>query len=374
MRVLLFTVTAGGGHNATVKALACALEERGVETKIVDTYRTAGRFLYHLIDKGYLFVIAHLRRPYGFFYRRAEKRRGDSFHRSAGDKPSRSLTKKFKAIIDDFAPDVIVSSHVFPARCLDFAKEKYGVDTKMLGIVTDFGVHPYWEEALRFDRLTVPCDALIDEAKRKGFREEQILTTGIPIHPKFARALEESEAKVKLGLDASLPTLLLMNGSMGSRSLISSLRRLDKMEERFQIIVVCGNDKKTLRRIMRKTWVHPVLSFGFTDQIPLIMDASDVIITKPGGLTTSEALARRLPLISFAPIPGHEARNDELLSKEGVAISCSKKSALPDAVRKALLPEVREEMLAAIDRIRKPNAVEDLCNEILALGGQSDKA
>ena len=219
-----------------------------------------------------------------------------------------------------------------------------------------------------------PCEALIDEAKRKGFREEQILTTGIPIHPKFARALEESEAKVKLGLDASLPTLLLMNGSMGSRSLIGSLRRLDKMEERFQIIVVCGNDKKTLRRIMRKTWVHPVLSFGFTDQIPLIMDASDVIITKPGGLTTSEALARRLPLISFAPIPGHEARNDELLSKEGVAISCSKKSALPDAVRKALLPEVREEMLAAIDRIRKPNAVEDLCNEILALGGQSDKA
>ena len=366
MRVLLFSVTAGGGHNVTAKAIACALEERGVKTETVDTYRTAGRFLYHFFDKGYLFVIAHLGRPYGFFYRMAEKRKGDSFHRSPT--AAKRLADKFKAIIDNYRPDVIVATHSLAARILDIVRERYGIDAKTVGIVTDFTMHPYWEDSLRLDRLVIPCEPLTAAAIQKGFRPEQLLPLGIPIHRDFSLPVEKEEAKRALGLDPALPAIMLMNGSMGSRNLIKNLRRLDKMEERFQIIVVCGGNKRVYRSIARKKWRHPVRNLSYTAQIPELMKASDAIVTKPGGLSTCEALASRLPIIISSPIPGHETRNADFLTEMGAALLCDKKTSLEEAVRCVLDPSHRARQLAAIDRLRKPCAVADLCDAILALG------
>ena len=374
MRVLLFSVTAGEGHNMTARAIAEALKALGCETRVVDAYRTSGRLMYHIIDKGYLLVSAYLGRGYGFFYRLLERRRGNSYRGSLSRFSGRSNAKKFKRVIDEFDPDVIVSTHSFAARILDIVKERYGLRAKTVGIVTDFTVHPYWEEALRLDRLIIPAEELAPLALAKGFREEQLRPLGIPIDPKFSVSLDKGEAREILRLSPTLPTLLLMSGSMGHGGICKLLSRIDTMEEDLQLIVVCGNNEKMKKRIAGRKWRKPMLLLGYTHDVPLLMDASDAILSKPGGLSTSEALVRRLPMVIFDPIAGHEERNTEFLTAAGTAIAIECKKRTADAVRRILSEETRREMRACIDKIRKPNAVADLCTEILALAKEATEA
>lgn len=373
MKVLLFSVTAGEGHNTTAKAVARSLEGMGAETRIVDAYRTSGRIMYHTVAGGYILVSSYLKYGYGIVYRMLEHRRGNSYRLSPARLSGRSLAKKFKRIIDEYDPDVVVCTHSFAARILDIVKERYGMRAKTLGIVTDFTMHPYWEEAQRLDRLILPCEPLIPLAYKKGFTDEQIRPLGIPVNPKFAVSVDKNEARRILGLDSALPTLLVMSGSMGYGNMERVLRRLDRLDVPFQIIVVCGNNKKAYARIRERTWQKPLLALGYTDNVPLLMDASDLIISKPGGLTTSEALTRRLPMIIVNPIPGHEDRNVKFLTQTGSAVAPTKKLPLAETV-KALItdPERRTEMQASIDMIRKPNAVLDLCNEIFSLAEERE--
>lgn len=368
MRVLLFSVTAGEGHNTTAKAIAHALERTGAQTEIVDAYRTSGRFMYHLVAKGYVLASSYLKYGYGIAYRIVEHRRGNSYRRSLIRLSGRALAKKFKRVIDSLDPDVIVCTHPFAARILDITKERYGFRAKTVAVVTDFTLHPYWEEALRLDRLILPCEPLAPLAYQKGFTDEKLRPLGIPVHSKFGTKTEKEEARRALGLSPTLPTLLLMGGAMGYGHMERALRRLDRLDDRFQIIVACGTNKRLYKRISSRTWQKRVLALGFTDKIPLLMDASDLIVSKPGGLTTSEALTRRLPLVIVEPIPGQEKHNADFLTKIGCAVTVTKKYPLEAVVRDLLRNEERRlEMQACADQIRKPQAVHDLVREIRSL-------
>ncbi len=372
MKVLLFSVTAGEGHNNTAKAVSNCLLSMGAETKILDAYRISGRVMYHVVSKGYLLVSSYLKYGYGFVYRILEKRRSNSYKPSLARLSGRSLAKKFKKEIDAYDPDVIVCTHCFAARILDIVKQRYPTRAKIIGVVTDFTMHPYWEEALRLDRFAIPCEALLPLALKKGIPEDRIRPIGIPIHPKFSVSTEKEEAKRILGLDPALPTLLVMSGSMGYGNLTKVLKRLDGLSPRFQTVVVCGNNKKAKKRIEKTVWKKPLLTLGFTQNVPLLMDAADCIISKPGGLTTSEAMTKRLPMIICNPIPGHEDRNVQFLTEAGTAIAVNRRLSVADAVKLFFSDEkMGKEMQSRIDTFRKPNATVDLCAEIFALGAQA---
>ena len=368
MRVLLFSVTAGEGHNVTAKAIAHALEQTGAGTKIVDAYRTSGRFMYLLVAKGYALASSSLKYGYGIAYRLVEKRRGNSYKHSLIRLSGRTLAKKFKRVIDEYDPDVIVATHPFAARILDITKERHGFRAKTLAIVTDFTMHPYWEEALRLDRLIIPCEGIAPLAYDKGFTDAQIRPLGIPINAKFSATVEKQEARRILGLAPDTATLLLMGGAIGYGHMERALRRLDRLDPPFQIIVACGKNTRLYNRISSRAWQKSVLALGFTDNVPLLMDAADLIVSKPGGLTTSEALTRRLPLVIVEPIPGQEKHNAEFLTEIGCAVAVTKKYPLQTAVRDLLLDDCRRlAMRACADRICKPESTEDLVREICSL-------
>lgn len=374
MRVLLFSVTAGEGHNATARAIASILTSQGAETKIVDAYRLAGRFMYHLVSKGYLVASSSLKYGYGLVYRMLEHRRGNAYRLSPARLSGRSLAKKFARVIAEYDPDVIVGTHPFTGRILDITKERHGFRAKTVAVVTDFTLHPYWEEALRLDRLILPGERLLPLAEKKGFAREQLRPFGIPIRKDFAVALPKGEARVSLGLSPTLPTLLLMGGSMGYGNMRALLCRLDKLATPHQCIVVCANNAKMLKSIQRHTWKNPVLALGFVDFVPRLMDAANVIVSKPGGITSAEALVKRLPMIIPSAIPGHEDHNVRFLTETGAALSLSRRLSLTDAVASVLFdPERQRAMQAAIDTIRKPLALDDLCREIFFLAEKSKK-
>lgn len=373
MKILILTITAGEGHNATAASIQSALQERGHECTVVDTWLHISRSLYNIVSKGYLLSTADFKRTYAWTYARLERRKVNSYNKSLTRSTYKMIKKKIVSYIEEYDPDVIVYTHVFAGIFLDVIAEKMPLRARTVGIVTDFVMHPFWEEALRTDRVVIPNELLIPAAARKGLLPEQIAPIGIPVRRQFSTMREKSEARRMLGLDEGKPTLLLMGGSMGYGSLSENLLALDGVQTDLQLICVCGNNKKAKEEIDATTFTHRVLNFGYTDKIDLLMDAADCIVTKPGGLTTSEALAKRLPMIIANPIPGHEDRNAEFLLNSGAAAMATKTSRLSDVVYQLFYHPARlEQMKNNIDLIRKPNAAADLIALIESLA-KTDK-
>ena len=371
MKVLILSVTAGEGHNATAAAIQKNFEERGVECRVLDTCMQINYGLYLLIARGYLLCAANLKKAYAYCYGKLEHRefKNKNSYVSSPTRKSYSIVKKKLAqYIEDYDPDAIVYTHVFAGAILDVIAEKKPLRARTVGILTDFAPHPFWEETLRSDRVVIANDLIIPNLERKGLKKEQLLPIGIPIRPQFAESMPKAEARRELGLDPDLPTLLLMGGSMGYGTLAETIKDIDALDTPLQVICVCGRNEKAKAEIDAMRFKKKVLAFGFTDRISLLMDASDCIVSKPGGLTTSEALAKRLPMIICNPIPGQEDRNAEFLLNSGVALKVSKHASLSDVVYQLFHDPARVELMKQnIDLIRRPNATRDLVDTVFSL-------
>jgi len=365
MKVLLLSITAGQGHNATAEAIGDFLTGMGIENTMLDTYQYLNKALGETVSKGYLLTVKNAKIPYSATYRLLEMRKKNANKLSATRLANMLWVRKMKRFIDAYKPDVIVCTHIFPCIIIDIMKDAGMLSAKTVGIITDFTVHPFWEEALHFDRIVTADASLNYRMMQKGFRPEQILPIGIPIHPKFNMSVEKKEARLMLEMDRNTPLLLLMGGSMGYGRIDKTVKMLDGLPVDFQMAVVCGSNEEAFKRVEKLKTKKTVYKFGFTDKVDLLMDAADCIITKPGGLTTSEALAKRLPMIIINPIPGQEDRNTEFLLNNGTAVAVSGTIPLDEAVFSLFSrPERFSAMLPAIDLIRKPDSTMRLCEAI----------
>ena len=371
MKILIMSVTAGGGHNSTANAMKNYLTERGVDCRVVDTFDYISRPLAKAISEGYLFVTKDIKYGFAAGYRILEKRRGNADSESVARLTNSILSSKMKKYIDEYDPDTIIYTHVFAGVILDVLKTKGKLGAKTLGVLTDFVFHPFWEECVHLDKVVTANEMLGYQAKKKGYRPDQILPTGIPIDPKFAQERTKAEARAELGLDMEKTTVLLMGGSMGYGNIGKVVSRLDAIDLDFQLIVVCGSNKQMYRDVEEMKTKKRVLNLGFVNNVDLLMDASDCIISKPGGLTTSESLAKRLPMIIVNPIPGQEKRNTEFLLNNGAAIVPSRTFPLEEALWSLLSsPEKMRVMRDNIELLRRPNATADACEAAISLGNE----
>lgn len=362
MKALVLSITAGGGHNATAKAICDHFKSIGCEAEMLDTFNYVSRFLGETVSKGYLITASKTKLLYKCCYRLAEMRKKSRSDASPTRMSADLMAEKLLKYIENYDPDVIICTHIFAGIILDILKERSLIRAACIGILTDYAFHPFWEEALHLDHVVVPNELLTAQALKKGFREEQILPLGIPIHPKFANSSSKIEARARLGLDLNKSTVLLMSGSMGYGNIEETVELLDRVTYDFQIITVCGNNSAAKARIDGMKTKKRILNLGFVDYVELLMDASDCIITKPGGLTSSEAMAKGLPMIIINPIPGQEDRNTEFFTNNGAAMAVS--STLPlDEVMYHLLaaPRRLEIMRESISLIAKPNSTRDIC-------------
>lgn len=362
MRALVLSITAGGGHNATGKAICAYLESIGCEAEMLDTFNYVNRILGETVSKGYLITASKTKLLYKSGYRLAEKRRKSKTDASPVRVSADIMSEKLLKFINSYDPDVIICTHIFAGIILDVLKKKRETKAKCIGILTDFAFHPFWEEGLNLDYVVVPNKLLTAQALKKGFSENQILSLGIPIHPKFSQKLSKAEARAKIGLDLNKPTVLLMSGSMGYGNIEQTVNLLDRVPYDFQLITVCGNNSTAKAKIDEMRTKKRVLNLGFVDYVDVLMDASDCIITKPGGLTSSEALAKGLPMIIVNPIPGQEDRNTEFFVNNGVAMAVSPTLPLDEVMYHLLSEPKRLEIMSeSIKLIAKPNSTKDIC-------------
>ena len=373
MKVLILSITTGQGHNATAKAIGDYLETLGIESKIMDTYRYLNPILAETVDKGYLFTSSATKTAYSKLYRMMEKRKKSKPIMSWTRLSNKIMAIKLKGFIRRYNPDVIVCTHIFAGILIDVLLELDKIHAKTLGIVTDFTFHPYWEEALHFDYIITPSELMEIQAQRKGFLPKQIKPLGIPINPKFTTSISKEVARETLGLNPNLKTLLIMGGSMGYGNLAETVQELDKIDEDFQMITVCGKNQEVKDKIDNLVTKKTILNYGYTDNVDLLMDAATCIVTKPGGLTSSEALAKNLPIIIVHPIPGQEYRNTDFLLNCGVAAKASSTTPLCEVIFQLFKnPKRLDLMRECISLIRKPNSTKDICEFIKQIGSTQD--
>lgn len=364
MRFLILSVTAGQGHHKCAKALSESFVLKGHECEIIDVYKNIMPALGETIDKGYLLSTKYLPDVYGKVYKIADDR---SFGSGLTKETQRLVYKKIVEYIEDYAPDAIVCTHVFPAILITYAEKRGKLrHIPSIGIVTDFTVHPYWEES-KLDAYVVPSELLGFQCTEKGIEEEKVHPLGIPISADFSVKRQKEEAARLLQIP-NTDTVLVMTGSMGYGNVPKIIRAIDGLKNDFQILCVCGSNKKNYDEISHGVYNHRVYTYGFTDKVSLLMDAADMIITKPGGLSVSEALAKELPMILVSPIPGQETRNREFLLNSGLALAVSDTFSVQEAVYQLYKSRYRfegENSLSA--RFKKPNAASDTVDMAIEL-------
>ncbi|MBR2460077.1 MAG: glycosyltransferase [Clostridia bacterium] len=370
MKALILTVSTGEGHNSAAKAIETALIQKGVECEKLDVYYYVNKFLGFTISYGYLLSIDAMSAGYASLYNHLEKRKPNSSKLSPTAAVFGLVASKLCDYVKNFDPDVIISTHIFAAIPVEILKSKYNVRARSIGIVTDYTVHPYWEDVKTMDHIVLPTADLGWQCEKKGLATDKQLAFGIPLREDFSKYTDKAEARRRLGLLDDKPVIMVMGGSMGFGDLCENVEQIDKVNKCFQVVVVCGANETAYKKISACKYRHKVLALGYTNEIPLIMDASDCIVTKPGGITVSEALAKNLPLILTKPIPGHEERNKSFLINSGVAMGVSEKASLQELVWLFFSDNDRRRcMTEAVKRMGHADSSEVLANFVVEIDG-----
>lgn len=357
MKGLIFSITAGQGHNQTAKVMSDYLNSIDVRCSYMDVFEYINPLLSESVSKIYLASSKNLPKIYGRIYRMAEKKNIDD-KLGLPKITTTLLSKKLSRMIEGEAPDFIICTHVFASLLVTYLKPYINEKIKTIGVITDFTIHPYWEDT-ELDYYVTPSDILTGQGVKKGIPAEKFKPFGIPIDPKFSHKMTREDALQKLGLP-DRRTILVMSGSMGFGDMVSEISALDKLDMDFQIVTICGNNHKLEKAIEELKTNKSVFTYGYVNNVDVFMDAADCIITKPGGLTTSEALAKQIPMIMSNPIPGQEDRNVEFLLNAGVAVKISETYSIDEAILQLFSGNRLKLATEAMKSLGKPNSTHDL--------------
>jgi processive 1,2-diacylglycerol beta-glucosyltransferase len=319
MDVLFLTVSTGRGHEKAAQAVKEIIEEfyPGSRTLIVDALRYTSPIADKIIIGSYLNTIRNTPSIYRKLYKMSEM--GDNFY-SLNKKFNKLLSGRLLNLIKEFNPSVIVTTHPFSLQMLSELKKKTDFNIPVLAIVTDYVFHSFWLHEL-VDAYIVAHENLKNDMVKWGISESRIFPYGIPVQQKFLEKKDKKEVRKQLGLDDKL-TALIMGGSLGFGEIDTAFSNLLKCRRDLQIIVVTGENIGLLKKLSNYSAnaCKNVKILGYTDMVPELMDVSDFLLTKPGGLTISEALVKGIPIYIISPIPGAEEGNADFLLQNGAAV------------------------------------------------------
>lgn len=323
-KVLILTVTAGNGHNSAANSMKNMLENAGVEVKIVDIMKElTSKLNAWTIDKGYNISVGYLRPIYDIFYNKYLKSDVKKANVCGAQTSVKNLNGKLLKIIYDYQPDVIYSTSFYGGVALANLRRCFELPSKNVSCMLDYVVSPFWEATVDgLDFLTLSHEDFRSELIKKGFGSEKLIVTGIPIHAKFDNIMDKTEARKQLGLKDMFTVLVFYGGGHwgGALKVFKTLK--DNIDKEIQIVVVNGHNKKAKEKIDKMKLpknIH-LKNIGFTKEVDVIMAASDVMIGKGGGLSMTETINMKLPLIATKKLPGQEYYNVKYLEKKGTGL------------------------------------------------------
>lgn len=358
MRLLVLSCNTGEGHNSAGRAVYEQAVALGHEARMLDIMLLAGRRTTKAVESAYTGVVKRSPRVFNMLYTAGEYVSSKRAH-SPVYYANALLADPLAEVLEENAYDIILTSHLFPAETLTYMKHHQLLHIPFVSVETDYTCIPFWEET-DCDYYTIPHPELIHEYVSKGIPARRLLPVGIPVCEAFKKRLDKSEARKSLGLAQDGNMLLVMTGSMGYghvRELVSELLRTTCA----RITVICGRNAAMINSITASFYKNRRVNVvGFTQKVSLYMDACDILFTKPGGLSSTEAAVKGVPIVHTDPIPGCETRNAEFFSAHGLSLTAPNITAQALCGRRLLENKgLRERMLQAQAKEINANAALD---------------
>lgn len=394
MRLLILSATTGGGHMRAANALKTYALQKSPDSKveIIDTIQFVSPLLNKTVTKGYLYLATKTPDVYGAMYRASNK---DTPVNTVVEEVNSQFSVRLEPLINEFKPDVIVTTHSFAADMASNLKASGKTNAPIFCIMTDFSVHINYLHPM-IDEYIVSNDKMITECIKYGIDRKNVHALGIPVSDTFFKDFNKESLLLSEKLNTEIPTLLIMAGSFGVTDILRIYHNIVKIPLDFQIIVITGKNRKLYeafdrelyklnlsnykQRLNKKTFSHNKKSrpnkntklMYFTNEVEKYMAMSDLIITKPGGLTISEAICSGLPMAIFNAIPGQEEDNANFLVSNNMAIRLGKGKQCTDTIEDLLTNPIKlYNMKMACQSFRKGNSakliyelIEDKLNNI----------
>lgn len=370
-RVLILSASAGAGHVRAAQALEKAFR---ASDNIADVHH-ADSLLYtsipfrNVYSKGYIEMVNTSPAILGLLYDYADVPWKDEQRRLTIDRLNALALIR---LINRYKPDMVVCTHFLPAEIISYLICKKRIDTKLAVVVTDLDIHAMWL-CHHYSNYFVALDETRAHMESLGFAGDRIVASGIPVDPVFQERKDKIAMRIKYGLDPAQHTIYMSSGGFGVGRAEEMLAELSKVRHPVQVLAMCGKNKDMFERVSSLRYDLPsdtnlsIVPVGFTTDVDEYMAASDMVLGKPGGLTTSEALCRELVFVVVNPIPGQEERNSDHLLEKGAAIRCNNLPTLAYKVDSLLDDQERFlEMKNNVMELSRPNAASDIANGLLA--------
>ena len=358
MKVLVLSCSTGGGHNAAARAVYEELLRKGHKTVFLDAFQLNSDRTARNVGKVYVKTVQHAPVAFGTAYQMArmitsKKRKSPVYY------ANQLIAAKLETYIKKNKFDLVIASHLYPAETLTYLKNKGRLSIPTIVICTDYTCIPFWEET-SCDAYILPHPELTEEYVKRGIPQEKLFPYGIPVSEGFIQNKEKKEARALLKLEEK-PTHLIMTGSMGFGHVEQLIRELlDRRGSEHQIAVICGSNRALFRALKEQFWQEKnVRIVGYTRKVSIFMDAADVLYSKPGGLSSTEAIVKRIPMVHTRPIPGCETYNRRFFRKHGMAAVGSDVVEEADAgIRLIENERLRKKMIQAQEANSYPDAAQ----------------
>ncbi len=365
-RFLLLHVTISSGHHHASRAIAHALRRIDPFCQVinVDAFDYTSPFVRSAIHRSYFSVIRHQPNVWEYLYDNpAVHQRVQRFRTLL----HRYHTAKLARLLETVQPHAVACTQAFPCGMIADFKQQHGLRVPLVGVLTDFAPHVYWLHDT-VDAYIVAAEELRDRFVANGVAAERIQVSGIPVEPKFLDPVDRPAVYREFDLDPQVPVVLIMGGGGGFGPIPELMASIDRMPDACQFVVIAGTNQPLLAWLRAQRFTHRVRVHGYIDAVPQLMDIATLIITKPGGLTTSEALAKRLPLLILSPIPGQEMCNARYLLAQRAAEQLESPERAGEVVGELLRDRSRlDAVRRASERLSHPTSAMDAAQLMIEL-------
>lgn len=369
-RILILSASVGNGHTTAAQALKRAFEVKGLagEVRHEDVLEFTNPLFRRLYGKAYIDLVNTMPDVLGWMYDQLDEPWKNEKRRLFFDKLN---TRPFVKMVRDFDPDWIVCTHFLPSEIISDLKGKGKMSCPQAIIVTDFDMHALWL-CRNYEHYFTALDETRFYMQNRGIAADKISVTGIPIDPKFGEAKDKAAMRAKFGLEPEVPTVILSLGGFGVGRIDTLIDPLRAIERPVQILAMCGKNEELRAKLesnAAREGEARVIPVGYTREMDEYMSAADLIVGKPGGLTTCEALAKGLVFVIVNPIPGQEERNSDHLLENGCAVRSNNPATLGYKIERLLEDPKRMDAMRrnALDFAR-PRAAFDIAGKLAEIG------
>lgn len=370
-RIAILHATAGSGHKSAAVSIARALQALAPDAQVrdVDALVFASRFYRTSYSQGYNAMAQRAPQLWGALYALwAQERFNNSPARPAREALDRLALRGLVRVVERDRPDAIVCTHFLPVEALYPIRGKGRLTVPLHVVITDFAAHPAWAYP-HVDRYFVANDEVADGLVGFGVPRERIQVTGIPVDPRFALTTGREAVRARFGFDPERPLVLVMGGGGGVGPMAELADKLAALASGPQVLVLCGTNASLKAKVeaLPAAASGRVRAMGFTTHVDLLLEAADLIVSKAGGLTCSEALIKRTPLVVFKPTPGQEVENARFLEAGGAAVHADSLETVAATVARWLDdPEALRRAQENCARLARPHASRDIATAVLA--------